>query len=161
MDSWRRAGRDAIFSGAVASLLSAVVLAIRGRRETGSAAGPNNAPSQWVHGRAAAYRRDVSLRHTLVGYLVHHLSSTLWAVLYERTFNASRRRQSAGKRALQAATTAAVANVVDFKLTPQRFQPGFDVQLSKKSLIYVYAAFALGLALASSLTSRQTKSPRD
>lgn len=154
---WRQAARRAVYSGAAASLLSAAVLAIRGRREQGTAAGPNNGPSQWIYGRSAAYRRDASLKYTLVGLAIHHLSATGWALLHERVFNHGGKPQSGGGRVLRAAATAAVANFVDYKLTPQRLQPGFEVQLSKKSLVYVYAAFALGLALASRSTARKTK----
>mgnify|MGYP006154148737 CR=1 FL=1 len=39
------------------------------------------------------------------------------------------------------------ANFVDYKLTPRRLQPGFEAQLSKKSLFLVYAAFAVGLTV--------------
>lgn len=146
---WRRAARKALVSGAAASALSTVALAACGRREQGSAAGPNNGPSQWVYGRGAAYRRGASLRYTLVGFLVHHLSATGWALLHERVFNNRPRPQTPGERLARAAATAAVANVVDFRLTPKRLRPGFEVQLSKKSLLIVYAAFAVGLALAS------------
>jgi hypothetical protein len=158
---WRRAARDAVVSGAAASLLSAFALAIRGRREQRSAAGPNNGPSQWVYGRAAAYRRDASLRYTLVGLLVHHLSATGWALLHERVFNAPGRPQTPARQLARAATTAAVANFVDFKMTPKRLRPGFEVQLSKKSLLYVYAAFAIGLALASRVTAGKQSRRRD
>ena len=56
-------------------------------------------------------------------------------------------QQTLAQRLSRAAVTAAVANVVDFQLTPKRLQPGFDQQLSRKSLLAVYAAFAIGLAL--------------
>ena len=46
----------------------------------------------------------------------------------------------------EASTTAAAACFVDYQLAPKRFQPGFESQLSKKSLLFVYAAFAAGLA---------------
>jgi hypothetical protein len=46
---------------------------------------------------------------------------------------------------------------VDYKLTPRRLQPGFEAQLSKKSLVYVYAAFAIGLAIGARITARRAK----
>ena len=48
----------------------------------------------------------------------------------------------------RAGATTALAAVVDFGLTPKRFQPGFDKHLSPGSVAAVYAAFALGLAAA-------------
>jgi hypothetical protein len=51
------------------------------------------------------------------------------------------------KRLRNAAVTATVANVVDYRLTPRRLQPGFDAQLSRKSMLAIYAAFAVGLTV--------------
>ncbi len=50
--------------------------------------------------------------------------------------------------------TAAVANVVDYKLTPKRLQPGYERQVSRKSLAWAYAAFAAGLAAGAYLRER-------
>lgn len=156
MISWRSALRRAWVSGTASSVASALMLAACGKLEGRSAAGPLNGPSQWVHGRSAAYRRRASLRHTLVGYLIHHLSAFGWAVLHERLFGRQSAPPSAGRQVLQAATTAVVANVVDLQLTPRRLRPGFDVQLSRKSLLLVYAAFAIGLVAADIAARRQT-----
>ncbi len=147
MQDWQTTLRQAAFSGAAAAVLSAIALGVCGRLEGGSAAGPNNGPSQWIWGRGAAYRRRASLRHTLVGYCVHHLMATGWAVLHERIFGARKHQQTAAQRISRAAATAATANFVDYQLTPLRLRPGFEVQLSKTSLFVVYAAFAVGLTL--------------
>jgi hypothetical protein len=147
MNEWKQVSKSAVVSGALASVLSALVLALCGRIENRSAAGPINGPSQWIYGRRAAHRRLPSLRHTLAGYLIHHLMATGWAVLHERLFGTRKAAQTVAQRLARAALTAAVANFVDYRLTPKRLQPGFEAQLSKASLAAVYAAFALGLAL--------------
>lgn len=139
--------RQALISGAVASLLSTAVLALCGQIENRRPAGPVNGPSQWVYGRRAARVCTPSWRHTLTGFLVHHLTATGWALLHERTFGGRKAQQPLPRRLGRAAVTAAVANVVDFQLTPKRLRPGFETQLSRKSLFAVYAAFAIGLAL--------------
>lgn len=136
-----------LISGAAASVLSAAVLALCGHVENRRPAGPLNGPSQWIFGRHAARVRTPSLRHTLTGFAIHHATATGWALLHERTFGRGKERQTLTTRMARAAVTAAVANVVDFQLTPRRLQPGFDQQLSRKSLLAVYAAFAIGLAL--------------
>jgi hypothetical protein len=162
MDEWKRAGSRALRSGAAASLLSAVALALGGLIENRAAAGPLNGPSQWVFGRWAAYLRRPSLRHTLTGILIHHLTATGWALLHERLLGAGKVSQTPAQRLGRAAATAAVANVVDFKLTPKRLTPGFEHQLSRKSLFFVYAAFAVGLALwGAALTDRQRAPARE
>jgi hypothetical protein len=139
---WRVLG-----SGSLASLASAAVLAWRGRRETGSPFAAINAPAHWLWGRESLRRDAPSLRHTATGALVHHGSSLFWAVFYE--WMQSRRDTTSPATVIaDAATTTAVAAVVDLKLTPQRLTPGFERRLSRPSLAGVYVAFAAGLALA-------------
>lgn len=145
--AWRAALARALVSGTIASALSAAALAACGRVANGAAAGPLNGPSQWVWGERAAYRRRATLRHTLVGYVIHHLMSIFWATLHER-LAPRHRSHSPAERVLTAAATAAVAWFVDYHLTPRRLRPGFEKQLGGKSLFVVYTAFALGLAAA-------------
>jgi hypothetical protein len=136
--------RDALVSGSIASVLSTAALALRGKGDVDDAAAPVNGPSQWIWGRHAPHRNGFSLRHTVVGYGIHHAASVFWAVLYELLCSGK-----AGVRcspATAAMVTSATANVVDFQLTPQRLRPGFEKRLSKRSLLLVYGAFALGLA---------------
>jgi hypothetical protein len=134
-------------AGTFASIASALVLAWRGKVDTGGAAAALNGPSQWVWGRSAPYRNGLSWRHTALGYGIHHFASLGWAVPYE--WVRPRRPVAA------AVTTAAVACFVDFKLTPQRLTPGFEKRLTRKSLFLVYAAFAAGLAAGGLLASRK------
>ena len=135
----------ALLSGSAASLLSSLVLAWRGRCDAHDAAAPLNGPSQWVWGPHAPYANGFSVRHTVVGYAIHHLASIFWALVFEGV------RRPSGSPAQTTATAfgvAAVASVVDYRLTPQRLQPGFEKRLTRPSLTLVYAAFAAGLALA-------------
>ena len=147
-DGWFRAGRSALLSGACASAASALVLAWRGRRDARDAAAPMNGPSQWVWGRYAPSMRGASAKYTLVGYAIHHVAATFWALFFERA------RQRHDRPAMLAATTAIVANVVDYGLTPKRLQPGYERQLRKGSLAMVYVAFAAGLAASTLLRRR-------
>jgi hypothetical protein len=146
-NSWATAARRALVSGSIASLLSTATLAACGRIENRNAAGPINGPSQWLWGRRAARARRPSLRHTLVGHAVHHVCACGWALVHER-FLQGKPNDPASARMAKAAATAALAAFVDYRVTPKRFQPGFDVHLAKPSLFAAYAAFALGLALA-------------
>lgn len=146
--TWKQTLTEALLSGAVASTLSAAVLGICGRAENGSAAGPVNGPSQWVWGRSAARRRAATLRYTLIGYLIHHAMASGWALVHERCWGNGRRDL---KRELGlGAATAAVACFVDYRLAPKRLRPEFEQQLSRTSLLLVYASFALGLAIVRS-----------
>ena len=134
--------RAALVSGTVASILSSLVLAWRGRCDARDAAAPLNGPSQWVYGTEAAYATGFSTRHTLVGYAIHHLASIFWAMGFEWA------RPREGRALLPALATAATACFVDYRLTPRRLEPGFEKRLSRRSLALVYAAFGAGLALA-------------
>jgi hypothetical protein len=138
-------GRDALASGAIAALASSVALLAFGQREAGDSAAPMNGPSQWIWGRYAPYRKGYSWRYTAVGYAVHHFAATFWAFLYE-ALRPGRRGAGAPADAAAAIATAAIANVVDYRFTPQRLQPGYEKRLSRRSLFVVYAAFAAGLA---------------
>jgi hypothetical protein len=147
--TWKKALRRAVLSGAVASIASAATLALCGKIERGTAPGPINGPSQWVWGRHAAHRREAAARYTLIGYLIHHMAATGWAILHEKYLRPARAPGSAFREVRNGAATAAVACLVDYRLTPKRLEPGFDAQLSRKSLVLVYAAFAIGLAITS------------
>ena len=147
MTTWKQAGHRALYSGSAAALLSAITLAVCGKLERNSASGPLNGPSQWVWNRQAAYRRSATLRHTLVGYGVHHLASVAWATVHEKHIAGRFERRGIWGHLAAGGFTAALACAVDYGVARGRLQPGFDKQLSRKSLLAVYASFGLGLAL--------------
>ena len=147
------ATRAAGSSGTLASVFSAAALAICSKIEEGSAAGGLNGPSQWLWGEREAYTRRATLRHTAVGYTIHHATSLGWATLHERVFGQSPARKSAARHCAEAATSAAFAYIVDYHFTPSRFRPGFKKHLGPRSIFLVYAAFAGGLAAAAVLRS--------
>lgn len=157
---WVRLGaaaRRALFSGASASIFSALAISICSRIDEGSYAGGLNGPSQWLWGRAEAYKRSASLRHTAIGYLVHHLTSVFWATSYERIFGEPDRRKTPLSRCAEAVVSSTGAYVVDYYLTPRRFRPGFKKHLRTQSMYVVYGAFALGLAFASIVRDRNRR----
>lgn len=138
--------RRALRSGSLASVFSAAALGLCGEWEDGHPAAPTNATSQWLWGRREALRSDrPDLRHTAVGYTIHHLASLFWAALYERWLEQDR-ATAPGARFVRAGALSALACFVDLKLTPPRLRPGFERRLSAGSLAIVYGAFALGLA---------------
>lgn len=143
---------NAVISGSAASIVSAAVLVARGRRELDAPAAPVNGPSQWIWGKHAPYQDRASLKHTAVGYVIHHASSIFWAVFYEYAL-ARRRAREPVSVARVAAGTAAAAAFVDYCLTPERLTPGFQKRLSLRSMVMVYAAVAAGLAAGTALNA--------
>lgn len=142
--------RDGVQSGSIAGIASAAVLAAAGRNTARSATAPINAPSRWLWGDPALRARDPSLRHTMIGYCIHHAAAMFWGVLYERFLAAE--PPSTPLRTIAGATTAAaLACFTDYRLTPRRLQPGFERHLNGGALLGVYGAVAAGLAAASLL----------
>src|SRR5690606_4483099 len=95
----------------------------------------------------AFHQQHASLRYSAAGYCIHHAAAVFWALFYER-WNAQAGRPSTSAGVLtRAATVTAVAYAVDLHGTPERFTPGFERRLKPTSLLLVYGAFGLGLAL--------------
>src|SRR3954471_10369972 len=105
----KEAGRAALISGSAASAVSATMLALGGVAEEGSAAGPINGPSQWIWGEEEARTREPTLRHTAVGYAIHHGTSLMWATAYERLFAEGREGKPTARIMAEAAGATAVA----------------------------------------------------
>jgi hypothetical protein len=139
--------KNALVTGSSASVLSAIVLSACSKIEEDSAAGALNGPSQWVWGEHQGYTKRASVRHTLVGYVIHHASSLLWGAFYERCFGRDRAKATARILA-EAGLTATIAYGIDYYVTPKRFRPGFRKHLGPRAIFASYAAFAAGLAFA-------------
>ena len=132
--------------GLLAGVLSALVLAWRGRADVGSAAAPVNAVSHLIWPREALQRDAPSLKHTATGGALHLGSAMLWSALYS-WLRGRRLRPTPQNAFTDAAAVTALAALVDLKLVPERLTPGFEHRLRRPSLGLVYAGFAAGLAL--------------
>ncbi|MCE7031494.1 hypothetical protein LY625_02450 [Lysobacter sp. GX 14042] len=143
----RRFAARVMAGGSIASMLSIIVAGVLARRRTGSLASAPNATSHWIWGERAGRRHQVTLRHTALGYAIHHASSMWWACFHEAGLD--RTRVPAW---VLAPAMGAVALVVDYTVVPRRLTPGFDRHLSRTALVSVYVAFSAGLLLGSRLT---------
>jgi hypothetical protein len=141
-----RSRPNAWSEGLSAATLSGLALLALGRRETGSPWAPLNAVSHMVWGGRAYWRDDPSARYTLLGTALHTGGSLLWGGLY--TLLRRRRLRPTPANALtDAAAVTALAAVVDLRLTPRRFTPGFEHRLTPRGMGLFYGSFALGLAV--------------
>lgn len=156
MKTWETAARNAVVSGGLASVGSALMLALRGRLDNGRAAGAVNAPSHWIWGDEALRHDDVRPRYTLVGFAVHHAASFFWAVIYEKLTPADP-RLAGGAVMRNALAVSVAAACVDLQVAPRRLTPGFERRLSGRSLYWVYGAFALGMAAGTFWLAGQSK----
>ena len=138
---------------ALAAAATVGVLALRGRREDGSAAAPLNAVSHVYWGERALQEDRVSLRYTGAGFVTHVISALMWGVVYEKLLGERGRRPLSRLVRDTAAATAAIA-AVDFAVVPQRLTPGFEHRLSTPSLLGVYTALGLALAAGTRWSAR-------
>jgi hypothetical protein len=148
--------RSVFWTGTCASLASGLALLQCAKSDTGRPLAGVNAPSHWLWGEEGVRANRPSIRHTLVGFLVHHASSIFWAAGH-----ALLRARRTDHHALpgvvaDAAAVTAVAALVDLKLVPQRLTPGFERRLSRGSLVYVYLAFGVGLAVGEWMVVRRS-----
>lgn len=155
MKNWPEALRDGAMAGSVASVVSTAALGMLSKRETGSPFAATNAISHWAWGDAAFSQRRLDWPHTGLGYVIHHASSILWSVLYEKLFGD---RAAQGRTAQALAGGLAVAGLacfVDYKMTPRRLEPGIEQHLSRRGMGLFYAAFGVGLALTGIALARR------
>lgn len=152
MDRWLRIGLSALVTGTTVSIASTAALALLARAEGKSAVQPTNATSHWLHGDSAALHRELDAAHTLLGYATHHASALFWAVPFEAWLAARPPRTTAGLLH-HACAMSAIAAVVDYGATPKRLTPGWELVLSKRSMVTIYGAIAIGFT-AGSLVAR-------
>ncbi|AKJ29549.1 hypothetical protein [Caldimonas brevitalea] len=155
MKTWTGAAKDALISGGAASITSAALLALRGRKDTGSALAPLNATSHIVWGDEALHVNRATAKHTLTGGALHAASGVFWGVLFEKLLGRERQPTSVGALARNAAKATAIAAVVDLVLVPKRLTPGFERRLSGRSLWMVYGGLAAGMVVGAYLLKRR------
>lgn len=159
MNSWTQALQDGLVTGSAASALSTLTLAAGGHRDSGSASAPTNAISHWVWEDEAFHADRPDLKHTLLGYLIHHGTSVFWATLHAKAYGRRGLADDPTRLLTAALLSSAIASFVDYQLTPRRLQPGFEQRLGLASMVAVYASFGLGLALAQGWLERRTLPP--
>ncbi|GLI94005.1 hypothetical protein [Methylocystis echinoides] len=156
---WPRIGMSAVVTGLVAACVSAAALAAAAKLEGKSALQPINATSHWLNGDAAARVELPTARHTLVGFGTHVLSAIFWAAPFEAwlALNPPRTPEALLR---DAAAMSGIAAVVDYGATPKRFTPGWELALSKVSMLAAYLAFTLGLAGGALASARMREERR-
>ena len=142
-------------TGSVASVVSTAVLATLAKMEGKGVPQPVNATSHWLHGENAADVGAIDVSHTGVGFATHHASALFWALPFEMWL-ASHPPRSSLELGRDAAVMSAIAAIVDYGITPRRLTPGWELTLSRKSMVGAFAGLALGLA-AGALVSRRIR----
>lgn len=141
-------------SGLTAAAASALALLWQGWRDNAHPAAPLNAVSHWWWPRRALRENAPSWRYTGNGLLVHVASSLWWAAIYTAC-RRMRKTPNAANAWVDAAAVGTGAALVDLRLVPERLSPGFERRLRPAGLIWVYAAFAVGLAIGGLVVERR------
>ena len=144
---------SALTTGSIASVVSAAALAALAKGEGKRVAQPLNSTSHWLHGDNAADVGGVDAAHTGVGFATHHASALFWALPFEMWL-ASHPPRSSLELGRDAAVMSAIAAIVDYGITPRRLTPGWELTLSRKSMVGAYASLALGLAAGALVSQR-------
>jgi hypothetical protein len=160
MKNWQQAMRDSKVPGALAGAASLAAVAIRGRRDSGSALAPVNASSHVFWGEEAGRVEAVTARHTLPGLLINTGAGFFWALVFQKLFGAAADRRGAPIALAGGAATAALAYTLDYKLLPRRLSPGWEQRISGRSLLLSLGAMGLAIGLGSILSRRDQVRPR-
>jgi hypothetical protein len=153
MKTWNQSLGDAAIVGSVGSLASAAALALGARREGVPVSEAMNAPAHMPFGDRALAERDPSLFWTGTGFAVHHGSAIFWALIRDRL--QTRLGAGAGPSLANTAFVTALSALVDLKLMPPRLRPGFERKVSSTTLVGVYTALGIGMAVASRMLERR------
>jgi hypothetical protein len=144
---------SALVTGSVASVASTIALAALAKAEGKSAVRPTNSTSHWLHGDDAGHQENVDFAHTGVGFATHHASALFWALPFE-AWLASNPPRSRAELLGDAAVMSAIAAAVDYGVTPRRLTPGWELALTKPSMVGAFASLALGLTAGALLSAR-------
>lgn len=146
---------DALATGKLASIASALTIAACGKAELDNSIAPVNAISHIVFGEEAIAQDEASLKYTATGLLINDAACTSWAALHEQLFGRSIADGNIPLAFAGGGTIAAIAYITDYFLVPKRATPGVEKRLSSRSLLLIYSVLACSLALGSLLNARR------
>lgn len=153
MKNWMQALRDSLVPGAIASLTTGAMLAWRGRLDSGSALAPINASTHVVWGDQAAQVAGCTLRHTLPGLAINTSACLWWALVLQKLFGTKVDEGGLPHAIMAGVATAGLSYLVDYRLLPRRLSPGWELNLTPRSLALALTAMGAGLALGSWLSA--------
>lgn len=124
--NWKLVLTQGLLAGSLASIFSAAMMAIAGRRESGSERAPAKAASRWLESEESlGWRQGAGPTHTALGYLTHHGAATFWAGTYAVLASRMPALRSIPGVLIGAAATGGAAYAANVLLTPNRFSPGY------------------------------------
>jgi hypothetical protein len=149
MTGWPQLLQDSLRTGVVAGATTTLVVAACGEVESGNAIAPLNAMSHIVWGKEATTQSEASWKYTATGVALTLAATTSWAGLHELFCGRAAHEGDAAGAFFVGTFVSALAYVTDYHIVPKRLTPGFEKLRSNRSILGIYTALALGLALGS------------
>ena len=137
--------KDGLIRSQSVALSAAAAVVLIGYLENGDGIAPLNTVSHIAWGDEGFEHSELSLRYTGAALALNQFSVTGWGLLHEWIFGRARDEGKWGVSLAGGALVSALAYVVDFKLAPDRYKPGFERLLSGRGLLAVYVLLALAL----------------
>ena len=137
--------RDGLVRSQFIALGAAAAVVLVGQIESGNGIAPLNTVSHIAWGDEGFEHPELSLKYTGAALALNQVSVVSWGLLHEWLFGRARDEGKLGVSLAGGALVSALAYVVDFKLAPARYKPGFETLLSSRGLLAVYLLLALSL----------------
>lgn len=145
---------DTLVTGALATAATSVTMALCGKAEGMPAVAPFNAVSHILYGDRAATIDEARADTTAPGFALNAAAMGLWAGVHDALFG-EKSKHDLGTALLAGAATSAAAYIVDYYVVPKRLTPGFELRLSGGSMLAIYGALAVALAIGTLLEAKE------
>ncbi|WP_247648942.1 hypothetical protein [Gluconobacter cerinus] len=143
-----------VLGGTVASSGAVLVLS---RIRAGSYGPGINCTAHWLHGEQAAKVEHLDIRHSLVGIATNAAAVFFWSWLYHKALGT---KPTAMRAVIITALLGPVSCLVDYKATPKRFTPGWELVFSRSDMATIYFSMVVGMALGATRQSPSTKNTK-
>ena len=137
--------KDGLLRSQSVALLAAGAVALVGYIENGDGIAPLNTVSHIAWGDEGFDHPELSVKYTGAALALNQFSVTGWGLLHEWVFGRALDEGKWGVSLGGGALVSALAYVVDFKLAPDRYKPGFETLVSSRGLLAIYLLLALAL----------------
>ncbi|OUJ03402.1 hypothetical protein HK14_02245 [Acetobacter cibinongensis] len=125
--------------GALASTGAALTLS---RLRTGSYGPGVNCTAHWLYGNKAADVHKLNVAHSFTGIATNTAAVLFWSWFYEKALG---RKPKMTRALLATAALGPVSCLIDYKATPKRFTPGWELVFSRTDMAIIYFAMVLGM----------------
>ncbi|EHH68925.1 hypothetical protein [Gluconobacter morbifer] len=113
------------------------------RRRSQQGAPGINCTAHWLYGDDAAKVQALDLKHSAVGAATNAGAVYFWAWFYNRALGG---KFWSVRGLLATLALGPVSALVDYKATPKRFTPGWELVFSKPEMCLIYLAMVLGMS---------------